>query len=104
MGGIGIGVAGGLVGRLVRWMEVGLRKRVGTLDGVRVVVAVSVGVAEMRGVAVGLDEAVLVGSVAVGKGPISASTVLAMAVLVPSALLCLSSPSPDAFLSRKASA
>ena len=52
--------------------------------GVGVRVMVLVGVAETRGVAVAVGVAVLVGRVAVGKGPNNASIVPAMAVLVPS--------------------
>jgi len=58
------------------------------LEGVRVAVLVAVGVAEIRGVAVGEDVGVLVGMVSVGKGPRSASAVPAIAVLVMSEFLC----------------
>jgi hypothetical protein len=44
-----------------------------------------VGVAEIRGVAVGVDVSVLVGMVRVGNGPSSAFAVPTIAVLIPSA-------------------
>jgi hypothetical protein len=52
---------------------------------VRVAVFVLVGVAEIRGVTVAVGMGVRVGTVAVGNGPMSASTVPAMAVFVLSA-------------------
>jgi hypothetical protein len=52
------------------------------LAGVMVLLGVNVGVAEISGVAVGVEEAVLVGMVDVGKGPRSACMVPAMAVLI----------------------
>ena len=50
--------------------------------GVNVTLAVKVGVAEIRGVAVGVEEAVFVGAVWVGNGPSSACAVPARAVLI----------------------
>jgi hypothetical protein len=50
--------------------------------GVIVLLGVEVGVAEMRGVAVSVEEAVLVGTVMVGNGPSRACMVPAMAVLI----------------------
>jgi hypothetical protein len=47
--------------------------------------AVIVGVAEIRGVAVGVEVSVLVGMVRVGKGPSSAFAVPTIAVLILSA-------------------
>lgn len=67
-----------------------LTNRVGVLVGVWVAVAVIVGVAEITGVTVGVWVGVLLGRVAVGKGPISASTVPATAVFVLSAFCTLS--------------
>ncbi len=52
----------------------------GILVGVRV--GVLLGVAEIRGVAVAVGDAVFVGCVAVGKGPSNASDVPATAVLM----------------------
>jgi hypothetical protein len=54
--------------------------RVGS--GVTVLLGVNVGVAETRGVLVGVEEAVWVGIVWVGKGPSSACAVPARAVLM----------------------
>ena len=56
--------------------------RLGTV--VKVLLGVKVGVAEMRGVAVAVGEAVLVGTVAVGKGLSSACAVPARVVLIAS--------------------
>ena len=70
-------------------------------EGVIVAEAVSVGVAEIRGVAVAVEEAVLVGIVKVGNGPSRASAVPAMAVLVPAASLWDCPPSPEAVISLK---
>ncbi len=53
---------------------------------------VTVGVAEIRGVAVAVSVGVRVGTVAVGKGPIRAWAVPTMAVLVPATFFCSSSP------------
>ena len=61
--------------------------RVFVFVGVIVAEAVRVGVAEMRGVAVAVEEAVLVGIVKVGNGPRRASAVPAMAVFVLAASL-----------------
>ena len=73
-------------------------------EGVVVAEAVSVGVAEIRGVTVGVDEAVFVGIVKVGKGPRSASDVPAMAVFVAAASLCDCPPSPEAVVSLNVTA
>jgi hypothetical protein len=54
--------------------------RVGT--GVKVLLGVEVGVAETRGVVVGVQEGVTVGMVWVGKGPSSACAVPARLVLM----------------------
>ena len=62
------------------------------------------GVAEMRGVAVGVDVCVLVGMVRVGKGPSSAFAVPTIAVLMPSAWLCEPPPRLEAVMSRKVTA
>jgi hypothetical protein len=59
-----------------------LTNRVGVLVGVRVDVGVIVGVAETRGVTVAVKVGVLLGTVAVGKGPMRAATVPATAVFV----------------------
>ena len=66
--------------------------------------AVIVGVAEIRGVAVGVEDVVGVGIVRVGKGPRSACAVPAIAVFVPSASLCDPAPSPEAALSPNVTA
>jgi hypothetical protein len=63
--------------------------------------AVSVGVAEIRGVAVAVEEAVLVGIVKVGNGPSRASAVPAMAVFILAASLWACPPSPEAVISLK---
>jgi hypothetical protein len=78
------------IGASVRLTGVALMNRVGVFDGVGVHVGVMVGVAEMRGVIVAVGVGVFVGRVAVGKGPISAWTVAATAVLVLSASCILS--------------
>ena len=61
-------------GALVCWVAVQI--------GVGVVEGVGVGVMDAVGVVVGVSEIVAVGAVAVGKGPISALSVIARAVLV----------------------
>ena len=61
---------------------------------------VKVGVAEISGVAVGVEEGVRVGSVMVGKGPSKACMVPAMAVLMLSTC-CGLFPRPNAPLLRK---
>ena len=61
-----------------------------------------VGVAEIRGVVVAVNEAVLVGRVEVGNGLSSASAVPAMAVFSPDTPPC--PPSPDAVVSRNVTA
>ena len=61
---------------------------------------VNVGVAEISGVGVGLEEAVRVGMVDVGKGPSKACMVPAMAVLMLSTC-CGPLPRPNAPLLRK---
>jgi hypothetical protein len=66
--------------------------------------AVIVGVAEIRGVAVGVEEAVFVGMVSVGKGPSSALAVPAMAVLMPAAFLCDAPPRLEAVMSLNVTA
>jgi hypothetical protein len=63
-----------------------------------------VGVAETRGVAVGVDVSVLVGMVSVGKGPSRAFAVPTIAVLIPSAWLCEPPPRLEAAMSRKVTA
>jgi hypothetical protein len=73
-------------------------------DGVIVTDAVMVGVAEIRGVAVAVNEAVLVGRVEVGNGPSSASAVPAMAVFSPDTPPCDCPPSPEAVVSRNVTA
>ena len=60
--------------------------------------------AEIKGVTVGVDEAVLVGIVEVGKGPSSASAVPAMAVFVAAASLWDCPPSPEAVVLLKVTA
>ena len=66
--------------------------------------AVMVGVAEIRGVAVGVEEAVLVGRVEVGKGPRSASAVPAMDVLMALTWLNDPPPRPEAVISPNVTA
>jgi hypothetical protein len=73
-------------------------------DGVIVTEAVMLGVAEIRGVTVAVNEAVLVGIVEVGKGPSSASAVPAIAVFSPDTPPCDCPPSPDAVVSRNVTA
>jgi hypothetical protein len=73
--------------------------RVGVLVGVRV--AVLLGVAEIRSVAVAVGEAVFVGCVAVGKGSNKASMVPEIAVLV---LFTSNSCSPKADVPLKINA
>ena len=68
------------------------RVRVGT--GVKVLLGVKVGVAETSGVLVGVEEAVLVGMVWVGKGPSRACAVPARAVLIAS-MPCGPVPRPE---------
>ena len=72
--------------------------RLGT--GVKVLLGVNVGVAEISGVAVGVEEAVRVGIVCVGNGPNKACIVPAMAVLMLSTL-CGLFPRPKTPLLRK---
>lgn len=87
-----------------RLSGVGLRKGVRVLEGVMVTDAVRVGVAEIKGVAVGVEEGVLVGSVEVGNGPSSASAVWAMAVLVAAACFWEGPPRPEAVISPNVTA
>jgi len=82
------------------WVNGGTR----VLEGVIVAEAVIVGVAEIRGVAVGVEEAVLVGIVEVGKGPSSASAVPAIAVFVAAASLWDGPPRPEAVISLNVTA
>jgi hypothetical protein len=63
-----------------------------------------VGVAEIRGVAVGVDVSVLVGMVRVGKGPRSAFAVPTIAVFILSAWLCEPAPRLEAVISLKVTA
>ena len=62
------------------------------------------GVAEIRGVAVGVDVSVFVGIVSVGKGPSSAFAVPTMAVFILSAWLCEPPPRLEAVMSLKVTA
>jgi len=70
-------------------------------EGVIVAEAVMVGVAEIRGVAVGVAEAVFVGMVNVGKGPSSASAVPAIEVLIAETF---PPPRPEAVISPNVTA
>lgn len=67
-------------------------------------VGVNDGVAEMRGVAVGVEEAVFVGIVEVGKGPNRACDVPARAVLIPFISCCVFSLRPKTLLLLKVTA
>jgi hypothetical protein len=84
--------------RLVGVPSSGFVVWVGT--GVKVLLGVKVGVAEISGVGVEVEEAVRVGMVIVGKGPSRACIVPAMAVLMLSTFWGLL-PRPNTPLLRK---
>ena len=83
---------------------VGVRNGTRVFEGVIVAEAVMVGVAEIRGVAVGVDVSVFVGMVNVGKGPSSAFAVPTIAVFILSAWLFEPPPRLEAVISLKVTA
>jgi hypothetical protein len=100
-----VGIAVAVLVRSDEWLKaVWVNGGTRVFEGVIVAEAVMVGVAEIRGVAVGVDEAVLVGIVKVGKGPSRASEVPAMAVFVAAASLCEGPPRPEAVISLNVTA
>lgn len=92
------------VDRSLRSSSVAVPRGVRLGTGVKVLLGVKVGVAETRGVLVGVEEAVLVGMVCVGKGPSRACAVPARVVLMALMLDWELFPSPKALVPRNVTA